>query len=363
MGLHVNQPPLFAYRVHLEHRVRPDHPLRAIHAQIDFTFIRAAVAETYGHNGNESVDPVVILKLLFLLFYDNIASERELLQMLPERLDYLWFLGYELDEAIPHHSVLSKARRRWGRAVFEQFFVRTVGQCVAAGLVAGDKVHLDSSLVDAHAANRAVVSWPAEWVAQLKRTFAEQEPKLAELELPPLTQLPGTVAVPPVARAAESVPTNATLVSRTDPSAAIVRGGGRGARARFKTHRAVDDAHGVITATETTAGDVDEATRLLALVVAHEQHTQQAPTTARRCDERDAGAPGHGSCSKNSKRTEWRLGRELSLGLWLVGRNIWLELNRMSHGQKNNHLGNTPWNLEIRLVTVWHGWSPIIVSD
>jgi hypothetical protein len=41
----------------------------------------------------------------------------------------------------------------------------------------------------------------------------------------------------------------------------------------------VDDAHGVITATETTAGDVDEATRLLPLVVAHEQHTQQPPTT------------------------------------------------------------------------------------
>ena len=287
MGLHVNQPPLFAYRVHLEHRVRPDHPLRAIHAQIDFTFIRAAVAETYGHNGNESVDPVVILKLLFLLFYDNIASERELLQMLPERLDYLWFLGYELDEAIPHHSVLSKARRRWGRAVFEQFFVRTVGQCVAAGLVAGDKVHLDSSLVDAHAANRAVVSWPAEWVAQLKRTFAEQEPKLAELELPPLTQLPGTVAVPPVARA----------VAANDSRSPDCRGA---------------------------------------------KHPDPAAGTARRCDERDAGAPGHGSCSKNSKRTEWRLGRELSLGLWLVGRNIWLELNRMSHGQKNNHLGNTP---------------------
>src|SRR6266576_876561 len=68
------------------------------------------------------------------VFIGGVASERELLARLPERLDYLWFLGYELENPIPDHSVLSKARSRWGRAVFEQFFVRTVAQCVAAGL-------------------------------------------------------------------------------------------------------------------------------------------------------------------------------------------------------------------------------------
>ena len=49
------------------------------------------------------------MKLMFLLFYDNVASERELMAF-PERLDYLWFLGYGLDDEIPDHSVLSKAR-------------------------------------------------------------------------------------------------------------------------------------------------------------------------------------------------------------------------------------------------------------
>ncbi|MEK7300529.1 MAG: transposase, partial [Nitrospirota bacterium] len=76
--------------------------------------------------------------MMFLLFYDNVASERELMQIIPERLDYLWFLGYGLDDEIPNHSVLSKARRRWGPAVFQRLFLRTVEQCVAAGLVSGD---------------------------------------------------------------------------------------------------------------------------------------------------------------------------------------------------------------------------------
>jgi transposase len=48
------------------------------------------VRELYGRNGNESVDPEIILKWMFLLFLDNVKSERELMRMIPERLDYLW---------------------------------------------------------------------------------------------------------------------------------------------------------------------------------------------------------------------------------------------------------------------------------
>ena len=112
------QKDLFAYNIDLDKRVRRDHPLRRIAETIDFTFVRAEVAKFYGKNGNVSVDPVVILKLMFLLFYDDVASERELMAILPERLDYLWFLGYGLNDEIPNHSVLSKARRRWGKEVF-----------------------------------------------------------------------------------------------------------------------------------------------------------------------------------------------------------------------------------------------------
>jgi transposase len=112
MGIHQPQPELFSYQVNLEKRVRPDHPLRRVAQAVDFTFVRAEVSDLYGDNGNESVDPAVLLKMMFLLFFDNVASERELMNVIPERLDYLWFLGYGLDDAIPNHSVLSKAWRR-----------------------------------------------------------------------------------------------------------------------------------------------------------------------------------------------------------------------------------------------------------
>src|SRR5581483_3575573 len=151
MGIHQPQPELFSYQVNLARRVRQDHPLRRVAQAVDFTFVWAEVAELYGENGNESVDPAVLMKMTFLLFYDNVASERKLMNVIPERLDYLWFLGYGLDDAIPNHSVLSKVRRRRGKNVFQRLFVRTIEQCVAAGLVAGDKLHVDSSLIAANA--------------------------------------------------------------------------------------------------------------------------------------------------------------------------------------------------------------------
>src|SRR5947207_12601223 len=72
MGQHKSEPQLFNYAVNLEKRVRANHPLRQVKAVIDFSFAREEVAHCYGRNGNESVPPEVILKMMFLLFFDDI---------------------------------------------------------------------------------------------------------------------------------------------------------------------------------------------------------------------------------------------------------------------------------------------------
>ena len=151
-----SKPKLFHYGVNLEKRVRSNNPLRAVKAAVDFGFVRKRVAGFYGKDGHESEDPIVIMKLMLLLFMDNVSSERELMRIVGERLDYLWFLEFDLDDEIPNHSVLSKARKRWGPHVFEEIFISTVQQCVEAGLVDGKKIHMDGSLIDANASNESV---------------------------------------------------------------------------------------------------------------------------------------------------------------------------------------------------------------
>jgi len=171
MGQQKSGPELFNYAVNLEKRVRSDHVLRRVEAAIDFGFVREEVAHCNGDNGNVSIDPMVILKMMFLLFFDDVASERELMKIIAERLDYLWFLDYSLDDEIPDHSVLSKARARWGKEVFENLFVRTVAQCVETGLVDGSKLYVDSSLIDADTARESVIKGTPPLIAALKQAY------------------------------------------------------------------------------------------------------------------------------------------------------------------------------------------------
>ena len=257
MGQHIPQSELFSYSVNLERRVRDNHPLRRIQELIDFSFVRCEVADAYGYNGHESVDPVIIVKMLLLLFLDNVESERELMRIIPERLDYLWFLGLGLDDEVPDHSVLSKARRRWGPELFRELFVRVIGQCVAAGLVRGDKIHMDGSLVDADASKASVLKGSPELIAQLRKVYEAEERKLEDR---------GNVHNPNMEKV------NERALSTTDPDSALVNKDGS-CRLRFKHHRAVDDAHGVITAVKTTAGDAKENAQLIALVQQHETNT------------------------------------------------------------------------------------------
>ena len=134
----------------MERRVRKDHPFR-IKECIDFNFIYHEVRSTYGGSGNVSIPPPVILKLMLLLVPYNVRSERELMETIPERLDWLWFFDYTIETTIPDHSILSKARKRWGEKAFRRFFQMIVSQCVEAGLVNGDKIFVDSGFIDADA--------------------------------------------------------------------------------------------------------------------------------------------------------------------------------------------------------------------
>ena len=172
MGEHARQNELWSEPVNLARRIPADHPLRKLRETLKLDFVREEVAGCYGRKGNVSVDPVIVMKMMLLLFWDNVRSERELMRIIPLRIDYLWFLGYNLEDEIPNHSVLSKARRRWGAEVFARLFRQSVQQCLEAGLIEGSKLHTDSSLVRADASLNSVV---AVTLAKLEER-AEEEP-------------------------------------------------------------------------------------------------------------------------------------------------------------------------------------------
>jgi len=253
------QPKLFYHQINLEQRVPQNHLLRKIQEQIDFDFIYAEVRDSYGGNGNVSVPPPVILKMLLLLVLYNVRSERELMDTIPFRLDWLWFLGYDFDSEVPDHSVLSKARVRWGVEAFRSFFERIVWQCVEAGLVDGSKIFVDASLVDADASNNSVIDTQS-LAVQLREGYKELEARLEEKGESTDSFGGGRYEKK-----------NSRYISCTDPDAAIVNRGKP--QLSYQVHRAVDGSSEIITATEATAGDVNEAHLLVPLLESHHMNT------------------------------------------------------------------------------------------
>jgi transposase len=264
------QPSLFYTSFNLEKRVRSTHPLRKVAKAIDFDFVYEEVEDFYGTNGNVSVPPPVILKLMFLLVYYNIRSERELMETLPCRLDWLWFLGFDLNSEIPNHSVLSKARRRFGVELFRRFFEGIVYQCVEVGLVDGKKLFCDSTLVRADASKNSVVNTRSlekhlnrAYRTLLQRLDAEGDEDDDAPDDPGGGGGQGEV--------------NKGHVSTTDPDASFVKKGRGKSGLFYQSHRGLDGAYGVITQTVVGRGDENEAHRLMDLANGHHANTGISP--------------------------------------------------------------------------------------
>jgi transposase len=258
MGIQqIPQSSLLYIGINIDRRVRANNPLRRVKQLIDFDFSYKEVKDRYGTNGNVSVPPPVILKLMLLLVFYNVRSERELMDTLPERIDWLWFLDYDLDSEIPNHNILSKARKKWGVEVFQSFFERIVLQCVDAGLVDGRKIFVDSSLVDADASNNSVID-TRNLKHQLHKNYKKLEDRLEDKSESTDTS-----------RAYEKK--NNRYISSTDPDAAIVNRGKP--KLSYQVHRAVDERSEIITATEAASGDVNEAHLMIPLLESHETTT------------------------------------------------------------------------------------------
>lgn len=259
------------YQLSLEQLVPVDHLLRRIAAAVDFAFIRPLCRPFYSHRGQPSVDPVGLFKMLLVGYRYGITSERRLAREIQLNLAYRWFLGYDLEEAVPDHSVLSKARARLSTAVFEEFFRRSIDLCRAAGLVTEGPVYVDSTLIRAGASvdsltRREEPLQPPLSVTEYRHRLDQEA--AAEDETPPSETGPtsgGTAAHP-----ARKLPPNQAFQSRTDPEATLVDRPNFGRHLAYKAHVAVAGRRGqVITAAVATTGTVADEHLLAEVLWTH----------------------------------------------------------------------------------------------
>lgn len=139
--------------VSLEMLVPENHLLRKIDAVIDFTDIYKFVDNLYcKDNGRPSVDPVVLFKIVMIQHIYGIASLRRTLEEVNMNMAYRWFIGYPLNEPVPHFSTVSyNFRHRFTSGTVEQIFRWILSRAAEEGFLDTDAIFIDGTHVKANA--------------------------------------------------------------------------------------------------------------------------------------------------------------------------------------------------------------------
>jgi transposase len=128
------------YAFNLEEVVPQDHLVRGIAEVPDLSWVHATLAPHYSNTGRPSIDPELMIRMLIAGYVFAIRSERQLVREVQVNLAYRWFCGLGLEDKVPDHSAISRARNERFRdiGIFREVFERIVTRCLQAGLVGGN---------------------------------------------------------------------------------------------------------------------------------------------------------------------------------------------------------------------------------
>jgi transposase len=168
------QPALF-YEFSLEDHVPQDHWLRSIDRFVHLDSVRAHLAGLQPYGGRPLVDPELLIRMLLVGYCFGIRSERRLCEEVHLNLAYRWFCRLDLSDRVPDHSTFSKNRHGRFRdsELLRHLFEMTVARCIAEGLVSGQRMAVDASLIEAEtargSASSADGSLPRSWTLMIER--------------------------------------------------------------------------------------------------------------------------------------------------------------------------------------------------
>src|SRR5262245_42394759 len=216
---------MFSYVVP-EHRVRQDHPLRAIRRMTDEVLVTLSprFERMYSEMGRPSIPPEQLLRAFLLQSLYTIRSERLLMEEIDYSILFRWFIGLGLDDAIWSPTTFSKNRDRLlAGDVAAAFFDAVISQARQAGVLSDEHFTVDGTLLE---------SW-----ASLK-SFRGKD---VDPATPP--DDPGN----PTVNFRGEARRNDTHHSSTDPDARLARKGyGREAKLSYAGHVLLDNRHGLV---------------------------------------------------------------------------------------------------------------------
>jgi len=121
--------------------------------------VRALCQPAYDKSGvgRPGIDPVVYLKMIMVGFFEDLPSERAIAARCADSMSIRAFLKYELNEQTPEHSSFTVIRQRLGLDIYQQIFTLSLQALREHGLLRGQNLGIDSSVIEANASLRALV--------------------------------------------------------------------------------------------------------------------------------------------------------------------------------------------------------------
>ena len=215
----------------LEDFVPPDHPLPPICQMVkealrkmDALFAGMYEADVKG--GRPSIAPEKLLRAMLLQVFYSIRSERQLMEQVQYNLQYRWFIGLAMEDAVWVPTVFSKNRERLlaHDAVIE-LFNHVLQSAKEHGWLSGEHFSVDGTLIQAWASHKSFV-----------RKDGSDEPGSGG-------SFKGHKR------------SNETHESSTDADARLYRKGKTASELRFMGHTLSDNRHGLIASALVTQAD------------------------------------------------------------------------------------------------------------
>lgn len=234
----------------LDALVPTNHLLRKIDRVVDFTQVYGMVEHLYRNDfGRPAVDPIVLVKMVLIQHLYGIKSLRQTVKEVDMNIAYRWFIGFDIDTAIPHFATLSYAfAARFPSETFEDIFTWILEAAIEKGFVKAETIFIDATHIKANA-NRK--KHHKELIQKTARAYDEQ----LRDEINADRVCHGKKSMKPQEETSDE---KEVSVSTTDPECGLFHKGEHKVEFAYTAHVACDENNFVLSC-EVTPGNVHDS--------------------------------------------------------------------------------------------------------
>lgn len=260
--------------VGIDSLVPENHLLRKIDQAVDFNKIYDMVEPLYClDNGRPSIDPVVLFKIVFIQHLYGITSLRRTLQEVEVNMAYRWFLGYTLQDEIPHFSTVSyNFKHRFTAETVDKIFAWILEEAADEAYLNTEVVFIDGTHIKANAnvkkfvevevpvmakryADELMEEVNADRIAHGKKPFETDDD---DDENKPSKKKKDNTSKKKIANRKKEAKKKTIKQSTTDPECGLFVKGEHQKQFAYEAHTACDK-NGFVLEVEVTAGNVHDS--------------------------------------------------------------------------------------------------------